>query len=65
MEETFKPMGHINHESNTGIVTPSKYEEGRLHKCACGDETTTNLCAWCRIVKEVGYDMSMLRESFM
>jgi len=60
--ESSKSMGHISHDSNTGVVTKTERELNPLKRCECGTGTNNNECAWCRIVARVGYDMSDCRE---
>jgi hypothetical protein len=60
--ESRRSLGHITNTSNTGLVTPSKYDmAGRLRLCACGVETKEDVCAVCRIATEAGIDLRVFK----
>lgn len=56
--EAPRSMSHVSGTSVTGIVTPSKHEkDSRLKLCACGIETTTQICSLCKIEMEAGISL--------
>ena len=63
--EISRDMSHVTGNSTKGIVTPTKYQKYPVpqKKCACGIDTSANVCALCSAEMKAGISLRVLKSN--